>query len=127
MAKKPAKAKVVKDTALDLAEKLADVRSRMAIDKRLNDALTVEFKKALKKEGLTKAGNYRLEQSNVYKVALEELALPFALQRNLVKVDTSKIREVFRLDNELRFKDPTEFGFAVSTVEKVSPIRGSDD
>lgn len=110
-----------------IAEELAIVRVRMALDKPLNETLTKEFKAALRHEGINEAGNYHITKSDSYKVVIEELALPFALQRNLVKVDTSKVKEVFRLDENLRFKDPQEFGFEIVTSEKISPIKGNAD
>lgn len=125
MAKKTKKTKL--RSAVEVAEELAVVRARMAVDKPLNEALTKEFKAALQQEGTEVAGNYHLVKSDSFRVAVEELALPFALQRNLVKVDTAKVKDVFRLDDQLRFKDPAMFGFEVVTQEKVSPIKGADE
>ncbi len=114
-------------SALVLSQQLEDVRTKAAELKTLNDKLTKAFKAALENEGINEAGNYRLERSTSFKVSVEELALPFALQRNLVKIDTAKVHEVFRLDADLRFKDPEQFGFAVVDTVRVAPIRGGKD
>ncbi len=114
-------------SALALSQQLEDVRTKAAELKALNDKLTKAFKAALENEGISEAGNYRLERSTSFKVSVEELALPFALQRNLVKIDTAKVHEVFRLDADLRFKDPEQFGFAVVDTVRVAPIRGGKD
>lgn len=114
-------------TASELAESLGVLRVGMARDKLLNEVLTKQFKAALAREGLTQAGNYHLVRSDTYKVVVEELALPFALQRNLVKVDTSRIRDVFRLDSQLRFQDPSQFGFEITTQERVVPLKGDPE
>lgn len=125
MAKKTKKTKI--RPAIEVANDLTEVRARMATDKALNDSLTKEFKAALYNEERKEAGDYHLTTSTTYKVAVEELALPFALLRNLVKVDTSKVRAVFRLDSELRAMDPAKFGFEVVTQEKVTPKGGKGD
>ncbi len=128
MAKQTRKAKNLKIRSADeIAADLAEVRSRLAVDKVLNETLTKEFKIALGIEGINHAGNYHLDKSTAFRVIADDLALPFALQRNLVKVDVSKVHDVFRRDAELRFKDPSEFGFESYEIVKVNPVRGSKD
>lgn len=126
MAKPKTKKTKVQASADDIAVQLGDVRTRMAKDKVLNDALTKAFKEALAVEGRNEAGNYHLSKATTFKVAVEELALPFALQRGLVKIDTGKVHDVFRLDEGLRFQDPEQFGFEETTVTRVVP-RGQDE
>lgn len=115
------KTKKTKLTAEEIGTKLAEIRGRMAKDKVLNDALTRDFKEALAVEGLREAGGYHVSKSSSFKVIAEELAMPFALQRGLVKIDTSQVREVFRLDQALRFENPERFGFESTTIERVVP------
>lgn len=114
-------------SAEEIADALERVRTRMAKDKTLNEKLTADFKEALNKEQVTSAGNYRLTQSQVFKVAIEELALPFAIERGLAKVDTARAHEVFKLDPALRFEDPARYGFEVAWLQKVVPIAGNKD
>lgn len=120
------KKKSTKQSAEELAILLAEVRSRMAQDKTLNDALTADFKKALIREGVSEAGNYQLTKATTFKVVTPELAIPFALERNLVKIDTGAVHDVFRMDEKLRFEDPSRFGFESVLQERVVPIKTRD-
>ncbi len=128
MARKATKKKVAGvRSAEEVAAELGKVRTEMAALKTLNDSLTKEFKKALIVEQLPFAGNYHITRATIFKVAIPELALPFAIERRLVKVDTALVHDVFKLDAELRFKDPGLYGFEVATQERVTPIGGRDE
>lgn len=122
MAKKPTKKAIVL-SAEEIAMQLGEVRTRMAADKLLDKALTDALKVALKREQITRAGNYKRDTSITFKVIAEELALPFALERGLVKIATGDVHELFRRDVTLRFEDPTKYGFESTTSEKIVPIR----
>lgn len=113
-------------SAEELATLLGEVRTRIAADKKLDETLTKVFKLALEREKIRKAGNYALTKSTTFKVAVEELALPFALERGLVKIDTGKIHDVFRMDASLRFEDPERYGFEAVTQERIVPMKKSD-
>lgn len=114
-------------TALQIANKIEEVRTRMRADKAIDTALTLDFKEALKRENRTFAGNYKVTTSTGFKVAVEELALPFALQRGLVKIDTAKAHKIFNMDASLRFADPMQYGFEVTTTMKIDPIKKVKD
>lgn len=104
---------------------LGDVRKQIAELKTVERELTKELLSSLHEKGLTEAGDYRIVKADTFKVIAEELALPFALERGLTRIDTSKVKKVFQLDTTLRFADPTTYGFERVTQEKISPIRGA--
>lgn len=114
--------------AEEIAVKLAEVREKIKVYNLLNEGLTKTFREALANEGLRAAGGYRLNKFSTYKVAVEELALPFALQHNnAVKVDVTKIKEIFQLDAALnKENNPEKYGFEVVTSERVEPIRSQE-
>ena len=119
--------KKVRRTANDIADELEVVRMSMNDKKKIERKLTAELLDALHTEGKNEAGNYYISKSDTFKVIAEELALPFALQRGLTKIDTGKVRKVFQLDTSLRFTNPSEYGFEVVTMEKISPLKGTYD
>lgn len=112
-------------TAEDIADRLEVVRLTIADNKKIERELTAHLLEKLHAEQKDRAGNYKITKADTYKVIAEELALPFALQRGLTKIDTSKVKKVFQLDNTLRFVDPATLGFEVVTQEKISPMKGA--
>ena len=126
MAKKKTKKTTEEEqSALGIATLLAEVRARMAVDKALDKTLTEALKKALEREQITHAGNYKRDTATSFKVVEEKLALPFAMERGLVKISTADVHELFRRDVTLRFEDPARYGFASTTTTKIVPIRKS--
>lgn len=127
MATKTTKAKKQKRSAFDLATELQVVRKTIADNKKVEAVLAKQLMEALKMEGINEAGEYSITKADVFKVAVEELALAFALDRGLTKIDTGKVKKVFQLDSNLRFEDPTKYGFEIVTQEKLTPKKGAYD
>lgn len=123
MAKKTKKA--VAPAADLIAEELELVRRSIADMKTHERDLTRTLLRELHEEQRSEAGNYHIVKADTFKVTVEELALPFALERGLTKIDTAKVKKVFQLDTTLRFADPSKFGFEVVTQEKIAPRTGS--
>ncbi len=127
MATKTTKAKKKVPTAFELATDLLVVRKTIADNKKVEAVLAKQLLAAFKMEGITDAGEYSLTQSSGFKVAVEELALPFALERGLTTINVAKVHKVFQLDSNLRFEDPLKYGFEVITTEKITPRKGAYD
>lgn len=125
MAKKARKESGVK-TAEEIAILLAEVRTRKAEDDKLDKVLTSAFKDALKRERLRYAGNYKLNKAMVFKISVAELALPFAIEHNAIRIDASKVHEIFRKDAAFRFEHPEKYGFEEIITERVDPIKKSE-
>jgi hypothetical protein len=108
--------------AEDIAAELGEVRAASAELKNRDTKLRTELLAALQNEGLTSAGKYQLTKVHTFKISVEELALQFAMERGLTKVDTAKVKQVFQLDSTLRFADPTKYGFEVVETVKIDPL-----
>lgn len=116
------------ETAESIAVRLSELRKRMADDKKINDALTKQFKTALESEGKREAGEYGLSTSITFKVANEEQAMTFAQDRGLIKIDTAGVHKTFQLDADLRFVDPSVYGFeSVESVRVVPKSTNSNE
>lgn len=120
-----AKKKIANKSALDIADELLTVRKTLTDYKKLDRELSAQLTTALKMEGIKEAGQYQLKSSTVFKVVDEELAMQFALARGIAKVDVSKAHKVFQLDSNLRFDDPTKYGFEETQQVKLAPLKGS--
>lgn len=121
------KKKEVLPNADEVADQLEIVRTAIAEKKLIERKLTAQLLEMLREIPDHKAGNYHITKADTFKVAVQELALPFALQRGLVTISTAKVHKTWQLDENLRFQDPATYGFEVVTQEKVSPIKGARD
>ncbi len=116
-----------KVSSSELANTLEDIRRNLADLRTQERLVTKSLLETLHQEGSTHAGNYHIVKADTFKVGDEELALSFALERGLTKIDVSKVKKVFQLDTNLRFQDPEQYGFSVVTQEKIAPVHGSLD
>lgn len=120
-----AKKKLANKSAVDIADELLTIRKTLTDYKKLDKELSGQLMTALKMEGIKQAGQYQISTSSAFKVVDEELAMQFALERGLAKIDTAKVHKVFQLDSNLRFDDPVKYGFEETTQEKLSPMKGT--
>lgn len=109
---------VEKRLASEIAADLAVIRDKKAEITAEDKKVTQELLHALHDEQADRAGNYQISKVINLKVSVEELALPFALQRNAVKIDTAKIREILRHT----FDEPEKYGFERVESERIVPF-----
>lgn len=121
MATKKKKEVVATRAPFEIADQIGDVRKQMASLKELDTKLTAEFKAACHQRQIKEAGNYQLSTTRALKVKDEKKAFVWASDKNCLKIDTAKAKEILRHT----FDDPSKFGFAVVESESVRP-KGKD-